>query len=138
MFQTNKLNNAITTLTQQFSQLMTNLSSQQNQQSQYNQPRRNFQNNYRQQRPQQNRQYQQPANIVCYTCGQPGHIKRDCPTVNNNNFNNQLINNNRQVPIINNIPIQQPANNQTTDQTKVLQQLLNQLVANQQQEQPKN
>ena len=100
---------------------MTNLSSQQNQQSQYNQPRRNFQNNYRQQRPQQNRQYQQPANIVCYTCEQPGHIKRDCPTVNNNNnFNNQLINNNRQVPIINNIPIQQPANNQTTDQTKVL------------------
>ena len=40
-------------------------------------------------------------------------------------------NNNRQVPIVNNIPIQQLANNQTTDQTKVLQQLLNQLVANQ-------
>jgi len=49
-----------------------------------------------------------------------------------------MTNNNRQAPIINNIPNPQPANNQTTDQTKALQQLLNQLVATQQQEQPKN
>jgi len=114
---------------------MTNTSSQQTQQPQYGQPRRNYQNNYqnnyRQQRPnQQNRPYQQPANLVCHTCGQPGHIKRDCPTFGNNNnsfnnnniFNNNLMtNNNRQVSIINNIPNPQPANNQTTDQTKALQ-----------------
>ena len=47
-------------------------------------------------------------------------------------------NNNRQVPIINNTLNPQQTNNTSTDQTKALQQLLNQLVATQQQEQPKN
>ena len=42
------------------------------------------------------------------------------------------------MPIVNNTLNPQQTNNTSTDQTKALQQLLNQLVATQQQEQPKN
>jgi hypothetical protein len=117
--QVNILNDAITNLTQQIGQIMQKLVNQANQVNPtypVNQNRRvGFRNNAT---PNfQQGQAQQPSRGVCFSCGQPGHMKRNCPNV---------ISNSQHVTTSNNQPkadVQPSANGQA----QVLQQLLAQL-----------
>lgn len=101
--QLNALNAAIANLSQQIQQM--NIGGRK-----YNSGYR--QNNYQQQNYQQNNNQQnrpprnnQSGPIVCFDCGQPGHIRRNCPTRIVNDLNNP--NNNIAV---NNPPVQNNPN----------------------------
>jgi hypothetical protein len=144
---TSELQNAIALLTQKITEINTNVNTQST-------PRRNWRNNNNynnnnynnnnQQRNNQNNTYNR-QNLICYSCGQPGHTKRNCPTLNNNTTqpiqntfqqtNLPPVNNIQQVPI-QQIPIQQVPTQSVPSQNNIqvdtLQQLLAQLSINQQ------
>ena len=110
--QTDNLFKAIQELTKQVQQLSTG--------------NRNFRNNNYQNAQHTSNQPQQALNrqskIICYACGEPEHIIRNCPTRNNNvapAVNNNNNNNNHLAPQAVN-----PKNNQLAQ----IQQLLAQLV----------
>jgi len=68
--------------------------------------------------------------VVCYACGQPRHIIRNCPNRNNSNGSNyavhSTINNNNQAPQPK--PVNENDNNESLQINRQIQQLLAQLV----------
>lgn len=116
--QVNVLNDAITMLTQQISQMAQTMVNQSNQNR-----RIGFRNNNPNFQPGQN---QQPNRGVCFSCGQPGHMKRNCPNPVTPNIQNPVVPN-VQNPVVTPNPPKVDNQPNVNGQAQVLQQLLAQL-----------
>jgi len=113
--QINVLNDVITNLTQQIGQIAQAFANQMNQNR-----RTGFRNNA----PLNNQpgQIQQPNRVVCFSCGQPGHVRRNCLNLAQN-----LTAPVAQNPVVPPNPPKDGNQPNVNSQAQVLQQLLAQL-----------